>query len=301
MRVVAGDIAAKAREGLKPTLAAQGHFLACSCYPEQDNELVLPKAGSARPQAKVASVEYLSADIRGIRPKHCRPSNCKAGQFTSLFIDETTARCYSLASVPAGDKELFLNIGKVPSGLASGWVFDNVKADGRDHFRGNGRLLLRARQCHADHTFRRDGFWPRPETGSCATHSLTAIKAGSSLTTGTVRRNLLSDRATKETRAAISQLRVRTMHFRRGCAGRMRKGHSWTLRWPTTPTLLAGVSNLCGNRDTVTAAKQQAFFAGAPLRDSYSDPFWAARVRYTRAKMWFGAQTATVSPSRFSA
>src|SRR5665647_726588 len=128
MRAVDGEVPEKAKAGLKPTLAAQNYFMACSCYPEQDIEVVLPDAGMGRLVANVTSVEYLNADILGIRLKPSRSFEYKAGQFINLFKDETTARCYSLASVPALGDEMFLNVRKVPSGLVSGWVFASLKA-----------------------------------------------------------------------------------------------------------------------------------------------------------------------------
>ena len=135
MRAVDGEVPEKAKAGLKPTLAAQNYFMACSCYPEHDIEVVLPEAGMGKLEARVTSVEYLNADILGIRLKPSRPFEYKAGQFINLFKDETTARCYSLASVPALGEELFLNVRKVPSGLVSGWVFANSRQVMKSRFR----------------------------------------------------------------------------------------------------------------------------------------------------------------------
>src|SRR5665647_2698256 len=94
MRAVDGEVPEKAKAGLKLTLAAQNYFMACSCYPEQDIEVVLPEAGMGKLSAKVTKVEFLNDDILGIRLKPSRFFEYKAGQFISLHKDETTARCY---------------------------------------------------------------------------------------------------------------------------------------------------------------------------------------------------------------
>ena len=128
MQAVSGDIPEKAKAILTDTLAAQNYFLSCVCYPQEDIEVVLPDAAMGKLQAEVIGIEYLNADILGIRIKPSQPFTYKAGQFINFFKDEFTARCYSLASVPDLEEELFLNVRKVPDGLVSGWIFDDLKA-----------------------------------------------------------------------------------------------------------------------------------------------------------------------------
>ena len=128
MQAVSGDIPEKAKAILTDTLAAQNYFLSCVCYPQKDIEVVLPDAAMGKLQAEVIGIEYLNADILGIRIKPSQPFTYKAGRFINFFKDEFTARCYSLASVPDLEEELFLNVRKVPDGLVSGWIFDDLKA-----------------------------------------------------------------------------------------------------------------------------------------------------------------------------
>lgn len=52
------------------------------------------------------------------------------GQFLTLHVPHTAgpvARCYSISSAPGVDRELQVTIKRVPNGLASNWLCDNVK------------------------------------------------------------------------------------------------------------------------------------------------------------------------------
>jgi len=79
-------------------------------------------------QARVTSIEYLNADILGIRIRPSQPFAYRAGQFINFCKDEYTVRSYSLASVPELEDELFLNVRKVPNGLMTNWIFGDLKA-----------------------------------------------------------------------------------------------------------------------------------------------------------------------------
>lgn len=127
MRAVKGKLPEQAQAGIKPTLAAQNYFLACSSHPQDDLEVVLPENGVGKLEAAVAGIEYLNTDILGIRLKPLRPFEYKAGQFINIFRDEMTARSYSLASVPALDPELHLNVRVIPGGVVSGWISGTLK------------------------------------------------------------------------------------------------------------------------------------------------------------------------------
>ena len=127
MQAISGNIPENAKAGLKDTLAAQNYFLPCICHPLEDIEVVLPDVLMGKLQAQVTGIEYLNADILGIKLKPCQPFEYTAGQFINFFKDDFTARSYSLASVPALEEELFLNVRKVPNGVVSGWIFNKLK------------------------------------------------------------------------------------------------------------------------------------------------------------------------------
>jgi Na+-transporting NADH:ubiquinone oxidoreductase subunit NqrF len=112
MRAVKGEVPNKAKEGLKATLAAQNYFMACLCYPKQDIEAVLPDAGMGKLEARVTDVEYLNADILGIRLKPSRPFEYRAGD--AVTISEATGDCFYVPGNP-GQNILLIATG---SGLA---------------------------------------------------------------------------------------------------------------------------------------------------------------------------------------
>lgn len=275
MRAVDGEVPEKAQAGLKPTLAAQNYFMACSCYPEQDIEVVLPEAGMGKLQARVTSVEYLNADILGIRLKPARSFEYRAGQFINLFKDETTARCYSLASVPALGEELFLNVRKVPSGLVSGWAFENLKV-------GDGITISEA-------------------TGDCfyvpgnPEQNVLLIATGSGLAPlyGIIRDAILNGHQGKlslyhgsynpEGFYLVDELRKLAQTYPNfsyvPCVsdGDAPLGYApgmvLDVALADNPELSGWRVFLCGNPDMVNAAKKQTFFAGASMREIHADPF----------------------------
>ena len=275
MRAVDGEVPEKAQAGLKPTLAAQNYFMACSCYPEQDIEVALPEAGMGKLQARVTSVEYLNADILGIRLKPARSFEYRAGQFINLFKDETTARCYSLASVPALGEELFLNVRKVPSGLVSGWAFENLKV-------GDGITISEA-------------------TGDCfyvpgnPEQNVLLIATGSGLAPlyGIIRDAILNGHQGKlslyhgsynpEGFYLVDELRKLAQTYPNfsyvPCVsdGDAPLGYApgmvLDVALADNPELSGWRVFLCGNPDMVNAAKKQTFFAGASMREIHADPF----------------------------
>lgn len=127
MRAVRGTVPEKAQTGLTRTMRARNLFLACQCFPTQDLEVALADDVIERIEAKVSAIEYLNAEIRGVRLRPSSPLEYHAGQFVRLFMDARTSRNYSLASVPSLDEDLMLHVRRVPGGRVSGWIFESVQ------------------------------------------------------------------------------------------------------------------------------------------------------------------------------
>lgn len=128
MRAVKGTPPGAAQKGLKDTLKAQNYFLACCCHPDEDLELALPDTQTARVRATVSSIEKLSSDIVGVSLQCEQPLDYKSGQFINLFGENSLARSYSLASVPAQDQHLTLHVRKVPDGRMSSWIHHQLSS-----------------------------------------------------------------------------------------------------------------------------------------------------------------------------
>lgn len=127
MRALEGPVPAEAQVGLKPTLAAQGYFLACNCRPRTPLTVALPDAAQIRLAARVVSIEPLNDEIVAVRLEPSRRLAYRAGQFIRLFRDDSQSRCYSLASVPDLDEVLEIHVRAVPGGQVSGWVHRELR------------------------------------------------------------------------------------------------------------------------------------------------------------------------------
>lgn len=275
MRAVSGNVPEKAKAILTDTLAAQNYFLPCVCYPLEDIEVVLPDAAMGKLQAQVTSVEYLSADILGIKLKPSQPFEYKAGQFINFFKDDYTARSYSLASVPALEDELFLNVRKVPDGQVSGWLFDNLKA-------GDTVTISEALG---------DCFYVpgKPE------QNILLIGTGSGLAPlyGIIRDALRNGHKGKislyhgsyntdgfylvEELRKLAQAHLNFSYVPCVSEAEAPKGYAMGMVLDVAlndnPDLSGWRVFLCGHPEMVKAAQQQTFFAGASMREIFADPF----------------------------
>ena len=275
MRAVKGSVPEKAQAGLKPTLAAQNYFLACSCHPEEDIEVALPEAGMGKLEAKVSSVEYLNADILGIKLQPSKPLEYRAGQFINFFRDATTSRSYSLASVPALDDELFLNVRKVPGGLVSGWIFNNLKAGDTitiseatgDCFYVPGKpdqniLLIGTGSGLAPlYGIIRDAL-RNGHTGRISLYHGSYNADGFYLVDEL--KQLALDHATFSYTPCVSEGEAHNGYA---------QGMVLDVALAAHPNLSGWRVFLCGNPDMVNAAKRETFFAGASMNDIFADPF----------------------------
>ncbi len=278
MRAVKGAVPETAKAGLKLTLAAQNYFMACSCYPEQDIEVVLPEAGMGKLSAKVTKVEFLNADTLGIRLKPSRRLEYKAGQFISLYKEETLSRCYSLASVPDLGEELFINVRKVPGGLVSGWIFSNLK-EGDDitiseatgdcfYVPGNPEqnILLIATGCGLAPLYGiiRDALLHGHQGKLSLYHG--SYNTGGFYLVDTLR-NLAQTHSNFSYVPCVSDGEAPPGYV---------QGMVLDVALADIPDLSGWCVFLCGNPDMVNAAKIQTFFAGASMSQIHVDPFQSA-------------------------
>ena len=275
MRAVKGRVPEEAKVGLKSTLAAQNYFLACSCYPEEDIEVVLPEAECGKLEARVTSIKYLNADILGIRLKPSRLFAYKAGQFINLFKDKTTARCYSLASVPALDEELFLHVRRVPGGLVSGWIFENLKTwDALTISEASGDCFYVPENPAQNILLIGTGSGLAPLYGIIRDALSNGHQGKLSLYHGSYNASglYLVEELRKLARTYRNFAYVPCVSEGEAAAG-YAPGIVLDVALADNPDLSGWRVFLCGNPDMVNAAKQQTFLAGASMRDIYADPF----------------------------
>ena len=276
MQAVNGKPPAKAQQGLKPTLVAQNYFLACVCHPQEDMNVVLPASGVARVEAKVSSITRLTDDIMGIRIKPGHPFAYHAGQFISLFKDEDTSRCYSLASVPTLEEELFLNVRRIPGGLVSNSIAHNLKEGDQitiseasgDCFYTAGKpeqniLLIGTGSGLAPlYGIIRDAL-VKGHGGQIVLYHGNYSAAGFYLVEEL--RQLERDHPNFQYVSCISEPIDRANGYRQGMV--------LDIALADNPDLKGWRIYLCGNPAMVKAAKQKTFLSGASMSEIYADPF----------------------------
>ena len=275
MQAVQGTVPKEAQAGIKPTLAAQNYFLACACHPQENIEIVLPDNSSSILEATVSSIEYLNADILGIRLKPLQPFSYKAGQFINFHKDATTSRSYSLASVPALDNDLLLNVRKIPGGLVSGWISESLRV-------GDTVMVSEA-------------------TGDCfyvpgkAEQNILLIGTGSGLAPlyGIIRDALQNGHAGQirlyhgsynadgfylvEELRELARTHANFLYIPCVSEGEAQDGYAQGMVLDVAlrdnPSLSGWRVFLCGNPNMVSAAKREAYLSGAAINDIFADPF----------------------------
>ncbi len=113
---------------LRPTLRAQGFFLACQAYPKEP--LYMASTEPPAPiSARVVSVESLSSDVRRLRLRPAQQFTYRPGQYLDVLHSSAAVRSYSIASLPS-DGLLELHVRRIEGGLVSGYLHElEVGAD----------------------------------------------------------------------------------------------------------------------------------------------------------------------------
>jgi NAD(P)H-flavin reductase/ferredoxin len=134
MQALEGPVPARAQQGLKDSLRAQGYFLACVCHPSEDMVIAPPGAGLEF-ETEVLSSDDLGAAVRSIRLAAPPSLEWFAGQYLTLIRCDGIARSYSVASGPT-DGFLELHVRRLPGGALSNWLHDDVRPGETVRFRG---------------------------------------------------------------------------------------------------------------------------------------------------------------------
>jgi NAD(P)H-flavin reductase/ferredoxin len=275
MRAVQGVPPAAAQNGLKPTLRAQGYFLACLCKPQDTMEVVL--AGEdvvPRTPAIVVAKEALNADILRLSLRCKRPLDYQAGQFAHLTRADGLTRSYSLAGLPNADGIIDLHIRRLSGGAMSVWIHETLSVGDTVEVTGpfgncfyvpdapaQGILLIGTgsglaplwgilsdalRQGHSGPIHLYHGSW-KPE-------GLYLVEA-------------------------LQRLRSEVPNFHyvpcvdSGAWAGYREGRADQIALADLPNLKGWRVYLCGHPDMVKSTKKRAFLAGASLQEIYADPF----------------------------
>lgn len=276
MQAIHGRPTPKSQEGLKPTLIEQNYFLACSCHPQEDMDVVLPANGVVRLSATVSAIQYLTNDIVGIHIKPSQPFSYRAGQYINLFKDENTSRCYSLASVHALEEDLFLNVRKVPGGLVSNWVASNLNpGDTVTISEAIGDCFYVPGKPEQDILLIGTGSGLAPLYGIVRDALIKghrgriALYHGNNSASGFYLvdelRKLVNEHPNFKYLRCVSETVTPLNGYRQGMV--------LDLAMQDNPDLSGWRVFLCGHPEMVKAAKRETYLAGASTKDIFADPF----------------------------
>ncbi len=132
---------------------AEGKALACCAIPQSDLtiEVEIDEDPDAKViplrdfEATVESIVDLTPTIKGIFLRVEEGMEFQAGQYINLYIpglDEP--RAFSIASAPSNSNLIELNIRKVPGGMATSWIHDDLEVGQALKFSGPlGRFFTR--------------------------------------------------------------------------------------------------------------------------------------------------------------
>lgn len=132
---------------------AEGKALACCAIPQSDLtiEVEIDEDPDAKViplrdfEATVESIVDLTPTIKGIFLRVEEGMQFQAGQYINLYIpglDEP--RAFSIASAPSNSNLIELNIRKVPGGMATSWIHDDLEVGQALKFSGPlGRFFTR--------------------------------------------------------------------------------------------------------------------------------------------------------------
>lgn len=125
LRASAGEIPDAAQEGLKHSLKEQGWFLACRCRPEGALRVDFEAAAPPPVAARIVSKQRLAPRVMGLWLEPDRALDYHAGQYVTAWRDDTTGRCYSLASLPE-ESLLEFHVARVDGGALSPWLHETA-------------------------------------------------------------------------------------------------------------------------------------------------------------------------------
>lgn len=136
-RCTQGEIPPVAQNGLSQELRDQGYFKTCRCIPLGD--MGIAPSADLFSTTLVHSKEMLSANVCRILLEPLEASGYRAGQFINVRRPDGLVRSYSLASLPAEDYYLEIQVERKPGGEMSTWLHDTLQAgDGLDIQKAEG-------------------------------------------------------------------------------------------------------------------------------------------------------------------
>lgn len=270
-----------AQKGVRDTLCAQGYFLACLYWPDEDVHIGLADEQDLFGHAQVTAIEPLAERIVRLRLETSTPIYYHAGQHINLQHPDGSLRSYSLASVPSLDHGLELHIQAMENGHVSGWVCGELQAGDHVEFQGpNGDCFYLPGREDQPLLMIATGTGLAPLWGIVrdALHvghrGDIHLYHGSGHATGLYLqqelRRLSRDSGCFHYHPCVSGPDCPADHRPQRASDAALQDH---------PVLGGWRVFLCGNADMVQATKKTAYLAGAAMGDILNDPFLYKELR----------------------
>lgn len=279
----AADLPANATKGLKDTLVARGHFLACQCVPTDHLVIRYADESGLFGKAVVIEKDFLSQDVCRMRLCSATDLYYRAGQYINIRMPIGQIRSYSLASLPAQDDYLEMHIKRMENGQVSNWLLDDVQIGDDLDFRGpyGDCFYLTENRC-SDMLMIGTGTGLAPLLGILrdALHSghrgevylYHGVRDVADLYLDDSLRELASRHKNVRYHACVSVL---SEH----CSDGVSAGRASEIALANVQLQKDMLVYLCGSPEMVNSTRKQAYLRGVDLKHIYADPFVTKDLR----------------------
>ncbi|WP_020208165.1 2Fe-2S iron-sulfur cluster-binding protein [Gilvimarinus chinensis] len=123
VQLTEGSPPGETQAGLSDSQKSKQLMMSCQCRLHSDMAIQLYDPRAEQQLAQVSSLELLSPEVFELSLRCELPF--RAGQHITLWRDHQTARCYSIASLPA-DGHISVHVKRHPNGRFSQWALENL-------------------------------------------------------------------------------------------------------------------------------------------------------------------------------
>ena len=281
MQVTKGSVPENSQKGLKDSQKAKGFFLACSCEPKEDIDIQLIDTEQLRIAATVSKITKLSSDVIELKIKPFGSLEYHAGQYVTLWKDETLGRSYSLAKLPEENGNLTFHIKLISDGKFSGWVHNELQVADTLFIQGPiGDCFYTSGNPEQNILLIGTGTGLAPLYGiihDALQQGHTGeihLFHGALNPSGLYLTEELSQLAHKHSNVNYHPCVVNTEN---STLTNITEGDITKIALEIIPKPNGWKSFLCGNEDLVKQLKKKIFLAGSKMNDIYADPFISSK------------------------
>lgn len=283
------EVPDNATRGLKDTLVDQGYFLACQYVPLESVTVRKAEQFGLFCQTMVLEKTVLSEHVCRLRLQPAADLYYRAGQYINLRMPNGEIRSYSLASLPKQDDFLELHIKRMPDGLVSNWLFDEVQqGDTLDIQGAFGDCYYLPKSPDSNILMIGTGTGLAPLIGILRD----AITSGH---TGQIRlyhgdRNsdgLYLDDDLRQLAATYQNIHYTPCVSSLGEHDKQDvfQGRATDRAFADNKDLKNSLVFLCGSPEMVKSARKLAYLNGADMKNIYADPFVSKELRHDKGNV----------------